>query len=238
MPNKNDTSILDAIKLTHKNKGPVYAWQLGDELLSKVELSLESYSLERNELTFACAEDQLSQLNMMITGLGKIHFYIAEQSLLFTSEIKKLNETGKLVVAFPSSKQETQFFDRRSSQRFEILAHAIFVTFQYNNKEFRKPCFDISRGGLSFIFSQNERVPFQDGEFLNDLNLCIGKNKLILSGKIVRILKLKPFMLEKIPYGGSRISLQFCNIHPDQEATLEKFTSALEDLLKKKSSRS
>ncbi len=225
-------NIYDAIKDAHLKKNPIFAWQLEGEVLLKAELIIESYKTDRNEIIFQTTEGMEENLIQMITGLGKLNFYLNESSLLFTSDIKKLEPGGKLTVSFP---QVHTFHDRREGERFEILGLPFSVKLKINDREIRKSCYDISKGGLSILFSQGERVPYQAGDLIKDLILVFGKNEVSFEARVVRVLKLKPYMLESIPYGGSRLSLKFEKMAKMDSGLLEKLTEQLEELLKKKS---
>lgn len=226
------TNIYEAIKEAHQNKSLVYAWQLEGEVLLKAELLIESYKLDRNQIILQTTEGMEQLLMQLITGSGKLNFYIAESSLLYTSDIKKLEQGGKLTIAFP---QTHHFHDRRELTRYEILGLPISAKLKIREKEIKKPCFDISKGGISLLFSQGEKVPYKEGELIQGLSLEFGNHSVPFEAKAVRILKLKPFMLESIPYGGSRLSLKFEKMEQKDKELLEKLNIQIEELLKKKS---
>lgn len=229
------TSIYDAIKEAHLKKSSIYAWQLDGEVLLKAELLIESYKIDRNEIILQTNPGMEHHLIQMITGLGKLNFYVASASLLFTSDVKKLEEGGKLTIAFPFTHT---FHDRRELSRFEILGLPLSLKYNLKEREIKKPCFDLSRGGLSILYSQGERVPFKEGELIKGLHLEFGSHSLPFEATAVRILKLKPFMLEKIPYGGAKLSLKFETMDPKDKEILEKLNLQIEELLKKKNSSS
>lgn len=226
-PEKN---IYDSIKNAHQKKYPLAAWQLEGDVLLKAELTILSYKVDRNEIILQTSEGMENHLIQMITGLGKLNFYLNEFSLLFTSDIKKLEPGGKLTISFP---QHYFFHDRREGERFEILGLPFAVKLKIGNRQLKKSCFDISKGGLSILFSQSERVPYQTGDLIKDLTLVFGGHEVNFEARVVRILKLKPYMLESIPYGGSRLSLKFEKMAEMDTGKLQKLTAHLEELLKK-----
>jgi len=231
MQNEKSKNIYEEIKTAFKENLSIFSWQIESEVLSKAELKIESYKLDHNEIILQTTVGMEENLIQMITGMGKLNFYIHESSLLFTSDIKKLEPGGKLTMAFP---QTYHFNNRRDGERFEILGLPFFVKLKINGNEIRKSCYDISKGGISILFSQRERVPYKEGDLITNMGLVFGKNEVKFEARVMKVLKLKPYMLENIPYGGTRLSLKFEKMEKLDSVVLEKLTAQLEELFTRK----
>ncbi len=104
--------------------------------------------------------------------------------------------------------------ERRGDERFDIDGQ-LSLKFERTYK-----VFDISKGGISIILAKTDRFPFgpEDGLLKATLNPFGLEVKVEVTDK----LKIRPFIFEKIPYAGHKISFQFLFKQEKEAARWEK----------------
>lgn len=136
--------------------------------------------------------------------------YLLGVNIIFYSEILSFNTQEKVLeMAIP----EVAFFsERRSEERKRPMGSAkIRLPIRGElSKGLVKDVLDLSSGGLSFILAKEDYFPFEKGdEIPRAFELTYQGRKFLLTADVVQIVKIKPFVLENVPYGDRLISLCF-----------------------------
>jgi hypothetical protein len=212
-----EREALAAIKEAMEKKQTVLCWYVLNDHTVKAELTVLNFHPNKDEIVFKPMPGSLPYLKQMISGSGKMNFFLPCQSCTFSSELKSLDENGKLVTSLP---EVFRFNDRRSGHRVD-LEMTIWADFEINGKKYHKKCFDLGAGGLSIVFSNLEHFRGRINQSLDSIELTVGKNKIETKCQIVNILKLTPYKLDNCPYGGSRVSFKFLKLKEKDKETLE-----------------
>lgn len=190
-----------------KNNYPVTVWNLTAGNLIKAEVKLESVVVgRRNELHFSCPSLAEQLIEQMISGTGKLNFFVAHKGILFTSAIIQFTK-NRLVVEIP---QDTDFQDRRIRERVD--AFAVTAQLQVGEKKITKNAFNLSTGGIALVFMKSENIrELKRGEIF-PLTLKYQSEVLDLKAQVLDVKKVDPYQHETIPYGGQRVSFEFVEL--------------------------
>lgn len=197
--------ILESLLKIQKNNQIILAWYAFNGHLLQAELRLKTIRKDRNDLVLVPQWDSLDYLQQLISGQGRINFYVPDESLVFISELKLLDEQGILTVGMP---EKYFLHDRRRDQRIDLLPS---LSISFEGISLAKRCLDISSGGFSLVISQQERRLFKLSEY--QVTLTNGELSLQLEANLSNELKLRPYMLDKCPYGGFRLAFSFLNMN-------------------------
>ncbi|OFZ27367.1 MAG: hypothetical protein A2381_12420 [Bdellovibrionales bacterium RIFOXYB1_FULL_37_110] len=198
--------ILQGLK---KADTKLYVWNCHNDSITKAEVVLENYNKIKKYITCKPTEGSAYYLADMVTGMGKLNFYIPDKSIYFISELKMLKE--ELVISWP---EKLYLNDRREIPRTEEFSSVVEVEFEFDKRKYKKNCFDLGIGGFSIILSAMEKYGFKKGDVIPFINLYIGREKNEISGKIQSIDVVDPQINQKYSYKVTRVSLRF--IEPDQ----------------------
>lgn len=193
--------ILDSFKKKHT----VFAWVMQNDQVVRAELKFITVEIEKKKINLIPTPESQSYLEEMINGLGRINLIIPEKSLIFESEMLNFDENNNLSVSFP---KYYRFYERRNFERIDPFI-PIKVEFLTNNVKVLKDCFDISVGGFSLVFSKTESVPLNLGDEIKEVKVTRILDSHLSKALVVNVIKLKPFMLDNCPYGGTRVSFKF-----------------------------
>jgi hypothetical protein len=209
------STITDVIK----RDDPVFAFYTFQGHVLKTQITAKKIKKELNQIVFHAQGENLLYLQEMVSGSGKINLYLPSDSIMFSCEMKNLDEEGYMVTGLP---EVIYSFDRRSDERF-FLEEPILVTFKWKKRTFTKECYDLSAGGLSLVFSKSEAINFKDGDFVDEFKICYGKKHIPVKAMVVGKRKIDPYTNNNIMYSGLKFSMSF----KDQEPALKKLINAI-----------
>jgi hypothetical protein len=207
-------------KVWLKNRGKL---KLFPALLKKVDLVTKSLSFEipqdaKDDPSFA-----------LIKGI-EAKVFLQGVNLTFFSEILTYEKSeGILRLLIP---EVAYFAERRTEERarpsgtakIKLPAHGSF------SHGLVKDILDLSIGGLSFILQKKDHFPYKAGEDLPQvLKVFIAGQELDLTAQVVQVLKIKPFVLENVPYGDRLVSLKFTS---DNEIGQKRWQNLWESIQK------
>ena len=204
----NIAGFEDILLKIKKSETKLYVWNCQDDSITKAEVVLESYNKAKKYLTCKPIEGSAYYLAEMITGIGKLNFYIPDKSIYFISELKTLKD--ELVISWP---EKLYLNDRRETPRTEEFSSVVKVEFEVDKQRYKKSCFDLGIGGFSFVLPATEKFSFKKGDVIPFINLYIGKEKNEISGKIQSIDIVDPKINQKYNYKVTRVSLRFIEPH-------------------------
>lgn len=221
---KSDVEILKLLQEQKATGGVHSVWIQLEDSLKQVPFILNQIKPADSTMTFSFTTLVMSQFINSLYGGEKLKVFLKDVGITFFTEVINCQaDSGTMRVTFP----EIVFFEeRRKEERYRpggLLK--IFIADQ-SGPILKKDIMDISKGGLSFLLSKEDRFPFKDDDELN-FEINFGGNNVELSGRVVKILKIKPFVLENIPYGDRLVSLSFT---PRNEVSLKRFQKFLDSL--------
>jgi len=188
--------ILEAVKA----ESSAFIWDItGDEVV-RVPVELKNFNSYKKKINFSLDHRAKYYLKDLIKGPGLLKFYIPNQQLLFVSKIDLYRGT-QLEVCYPDMFKK---HDRRRDNRVEPLIPVFFKC-----DGLKKECFDLSHGGFSFVLNNMEyrKVKYKI-ENEKDCTIEFPFKKVKVKAKVVNIANVKPFQVDRFPYGAKRISFQ------------------------------
>lgn len=219
--NKIEKENYRVLREAIQKKTKVIAWSLPNNLFISNLVNLTFFDFEKKEIILTPLKGEKNELAKMINGFGRINIYLPEESVVFVSKIKSLTKDGKITLGLPLF---SKFFERRAEERID-LDSTVRAEFMVEGISYRKELLDISSGGFSLVFLKNEKVKWSKEKIIKNINLKFkgSSNQITVDGRIAKILKISPFSLDKCPYGGFRISLQFIDLEDKEREILEKY---------------
>lgn len=207
-------------KLWLKNKGQL---KMFPTLLKTVDLVTSALSFE------IPVEERADSSFSLLAGI-EAKVFLQGVNLTFFSEVLTYEkEQGLLRLAIP---EVGYFSDRRTEDRkrptgtvkITLPAHGSF------SQGVVKDVLDLSSGGLSFILQKKDHFPYEGGQALHGpLVLNIEGKHIELTAEVVQVLRIKPFVLENVPYGDRLVSLKFTS---DNELGQKRWQNLWESIQK------
>ncbi|MCB9060427.1 MAG: PilZ domain-containing protein [Halobacteriovoraceae bacterium] len=216
---------LKAIAEAVKNKEEGYSWYAFHSNIIKAELVVETIRKDRNEVVIRPLPGSIAYLQEMIAGQEYLNVCLPKSSLVFTSKIKWMNDEGKLLLSLP---EKYSFSERRREERIEPNS-SVLVNFKYLGNQVRKNCLDLGLGGFSIVFAKSEGQVLDRGKIIDNIEIRFNDELLEVNCKVTSILILKPYMIDRVPYAGSRVSFQFVDLTPVQKEKIEIFLKSYEE---------
>ncbi|MCK5882242.1 MAG: hypothetical protein KAG61_01030 [Bacteriovoracaceae bacterium] len=200
----------------------VIAWNFIAGHFVKADVLLDAVVTSRKkELHFKFSNSSHQMLKEIVSGSGKINFFIPFNGLLFTSELKKLDDK-KLITDYPT---ESELHDRRLKDRVEALE--VKISIKIRDRLVTKSCFDLSSGGFSVVFMASENFSnVSEGEEV-EANIRYRGETILLLARNVGRKKVAPYQYESIPYAGNRASFEFININAKERLLLNDIIETL-----------
>lgn len=204
-----------------RKKHQVVAWnQVADQLM-KADVVMESFVMSRrNEVHFSIPGESLEQVKEMLSGSGKINFFIPFKGLIFTSEIKSF-AGNRLVTQLP---EDSEFQDRRTDLRIDTVD--IRIEFEINNNRFSKNCFNLSSGGFSVMFMNSENIGKLNDLTEIEIKLKYKEEVIKLKSRVASVVNVKAYEHEAIPFAGKRVSFEFKDVNPEMKMHLNSIIVA------------
>ncbi len=177
-----------------------FIWDLEANEIIRVPVELKNYNAYKKVVNFEIDHRAKEYIKDLIRGPGLLKFYIPDSQLLFVSKVETYRGTH-LEVHYPEAFQK---HDRRREDRLEPL---IPVYFKIDGM--KKECYDVSFGGFSFILNGLEfrNLKLELGQVL-ECNIEFPTKKIKVKAEIVNVANLKPYQVDRFPYGAKRISFK------------------------------
>lgn len=219
---KKTDELNSKLKVLKDSGEYLYAWVMkGDQV---VKAAVKIVSRNGKELKLKVEKKELPYLMEIFRGSMELNFIAPESSMIFQTEYMSF-ENGDLIV------KPTGFYrnyERRDGCRFEPVV-PIKIKFTSKEKLVIKEVFDLSMGGFSIVISQNDKLEFEEKEFSAEV---IYINEVIrCKVKLLKDLKLTPFMLEKCPYAGRRVSFKFVEINKQLKLLINEMMAAVKSFM-------
>ncbi len=185
---------------TVKSNSDTFIWDMIGPEIVKVPIKLKSFNAYKKQLNFELDYRSKNYMKNLISSNGMLKLFMPNVQFIFVSPVVKY-QGNSLVVSYPSASKR---HDRRKSKRFEPL---VPVNCKLNG--ISKECFDISLGGFSLIVNNMEyrKANLVVGQVF-DCRIFFPIEKVDVSGQVVNVKDIKPFELERFPYGAKKISFQ------------------------------
>lgn len=207
-------------KIWLKNKGQL---KLFPGVLKKVDLVTQSLTLEIPH------QEKDSSSFGLIEGI-EAKVFLQGVNVTFFSEVLTYDKNEGLMrllipeVVYFSERREEERTRPSGSAKVKLPPQGSF------SHGLIKDILDLSRGGLSFILQKKDHFPFKEGESLDlPIHLLIQGQEIELTAQVVQILKIKPFVLENVPYGDRLVSFKFTS---DNELGQKRWQNLWESIQK------
>ncbi|EQC43480.1 PilZ domain-containing protein [Bacteriovorax sp. Seq25_V] len=177
-----------------------FIWDLEANEIIRVPVELKNYNAFKKVVNFEIDHRAKEYIKDLISGPGVLKFYIPDSQLLFVSKVE-MYRGSHLEVRYPEAFQK---HDRRREDRLEPL-----IPVHFKMEGIKKECYDVSFGGFSFILNGLEfrNMRYEPGQIV-ECHIEFPTKKIKIKAEIVNIANLKPFQVERFPYGAKRISFK------------------------------
>ncbi len=234
--NYNDWAIFSIINNAKLKEKTVYGWKIIVGKKVTVEVVFHIIRKFRNEIVIKAVGPQGRQnLGNLAAGAQNLNFYLPDDLVLFQSEVKQIEANGNIRVTFP--KMIAQVDRRKHLRLFVENGIKVNVGFTKENhgakkvkQQFKKPCFDISGGGLSFIVSRTEKAFFKEGDLIEKLKVELDNEQIMCHAKIINIFEVQPDQRNGLIYKGFKICLKLLDMPAESKKKLEEFVFRYVDL--------
>ena len=175
-------------------------WDLIEGNIVRLPVQLKSLNSFAKQLFINIEDGFTESLAHFVRGPGLVKFYIPELQLAFVSELNSIHGNS-LEVSYPVKEKR---LERREHERFEPMS-PLYCCFQNIKYEI----YDISEGGVSFILgaSQYEQLFKSKNDILN-FEVDFNKDRIYVKGEVVDRKKIRPYQIDRFPYGAYRISVR------------------------------
>lgn len=234
--NSSKWAIFSLINNTKLNNKQILGWRIiaGKKVTS--ELYIRVIRKFRNEFVVrGMTEKQKNTLNNFVASSGVLNFYLAEDMVLFQSEVKHIDPNGDFVFSIP---QMIAQIDRRKHMRLflsdEVRAKVVFFKENHGHRvmrqQFNKDCFDLSAGGLSFFISRAESKFFDLNDSVEDIELYFDNTSVKLKADIVNIFDVEPDERNQLHYKAKKVCLRYRELNERTYKKINDFVFKYSDL--------
>lgn len=199
----------------------VFAWTSTGGVVEKCALKLKAYRKDYNEMELELVAGEENKLGKVITGNRILNIYIPEVSVSFSAPLKVITAEKKIKLVIP---EEYTFYDRRKHERIQTKK-TCYVSFELNKQLIRRPIFDFSIGGISFILPKSEKLIISKGKQFSLFVLEVNGKKIKVKAECVNSFTVDPYKHENMPYGGYKVAFRFTEISAEDRAFLMDFIS-------------
>ncbi len=200
-------------------KDRLIAWYSFNGQLLRCNLNFKQKNTRKNEIVLQVEPNEIYIMDLMISGNDIINFYIPSKSIHFKAILKNYTESGQLSISMPYEVKEEE---RRRDIRVEPDID-IKISFMYNGNWYTRKTFDVSAGGFSIVFGEQEKIKVEKEQDIGIIKIDLLDRSIIAKAQVATIMKLRPFLLENCPYGGQRISFMFTEIEPRDRAFIAAY---------------
>ena len=216
--NYSSWAIFSIVNNAKLNEKPIVGWRIINGKKVTVDVYIRVIRKFRNEFIIRPSRSSgKSVLDKLVAGSEKINIFLPNELVLCQCEIKNIDSNGDIVLNMPEMIAQ---IDRRKHLRlFRDEGVNIGVEFQkeLNGHEgrvqhFKKDCFDISAGGLSFIVSRTESKYFLKHNLIESIILDLDGKKTKINGLVVSMFDIEPDERNGLLYKSKKVCIQY--VHP------------------------
>lgn len=210
---KDPILLLEIIRDIDNHKDELILY---DFITEEEKIKAIGYFKEKDEsnktFKFHLKEDEsIENIKKILANKDRVTLFNKRRALSFNTTINDnlLDKSHSLILNFPEGIVE---FDRRETKRV-LLGNPIIVNVSTDLKKYRKNVYDLGEGGFSILFGKTEVVDFVEKKTLSNCLFYLGRNELAFDCEVVKVFSIKPYEFENFPYGGTRVSFKFVNLH-------------------------
>jgi hypothetical protein len=226
--NRNPKVISELITSTKEKMGPVLVWIMHGEEKVTVEMWIQIIRKSKNELVFRTRTQNVPMIHTIVGSREHVNVFFPSDLVFFQAKVKQLSPDGELTIGIP---EMIAHVDRRKHLRItvnpsistEMSFYKSFFSHKVNTQLFKKNCFDIGNGGLSFVISKMEAKYFNVGDRIVGVVIKLGDQKIEVDASIVNVLSVEPDNFNKLVYKGQKVCLKFDRVDAIYKETLEMF---------------
>lgn len=227
--NFNDWAIFSIINNTKVNEKTVLGWKIVAGKKVTVEVIFHIIRKFRNEIVVRAVGPQgRKNLGNLAAGAQTLNFYLPGDMVLFQTEVKQIELSGDIRIKIPTMIAQV---DRRKDLRL-FVENGIKVELNFSKEnhgqkvatqQFKKVCFDVSAGGLSFIISKPEKKFFKYRDLVKTIRLSLDNEDIMVDAKVVNILEVEPNSQNDLHYKGWKICLSYVALRNPIKKKIEDF---------------
>ncbi|HXH31724.1 MAG TPA: PilZ domain-containing protein [Bacteriovoracaceae bacterium] len=225
---KDKGIILNLLSGSKEGSFEVFIWKLigGSKIMAQVRI--ESIRKLRNDFCIVPSEGQDRSVQELMSSQPHMDLYIPEASIIFRCPVKQTDAPYRYYLQLPEFVAQ---IERRKDFRLNVYDDSeVKVSFAKSTKDqkpmsqhFLKNCFDVSRGGFSFLISKMESKFFQVGDEVPVLEIKAGDWSTKVSFEVSTIRELAPDETNNMSYKVWRVGCKFSKIDQISRKYLEKY---------------
>lgn len=218
-------SIINNVKIKEKT---IVGWKIVAGKKITTDLTIKIIKKFNGEILLSPVSSYSRKvLEQIVTSTNKLNIFFPEDMVLFQSDVKDFNERG-ITILIPDMIAQ---LDRRQYLRYQVDEKiSVDATFIKNRpgmsnkvQKFKKNCFDISAGGISFYVSKTEYAFFRNGDVIEKIVIMIEKNQIVTSASVVNIFQIDPNDRNGLYYKSWKVCLKFDKIHENSIRKINEF---------------
>ncbi len=208
---------------TVKSDSDTFIWDMVGPEIIKVPIRIKSFNSYKKQISFEVDSRAKNYMKNLISSNGLLKMFMPNVQFIFVAPVFKYSGNS-LIVGYPSASKR---HDRRKSKRFEPL-----VPISCKLGTLSKECFDISLGGFSLIVNKMEynKASMEIGQVF-DCKVGFPLEKVNITGQIVNVKDIKPFELDRFPYGAKKISFQVGGTDGEYHKNVENIGKGIQKLI-------
>ena len=223
---ERETQVYKKLSMAKSQQTPLIAWLSNDSGVISAEFLLYQVDQVQGQLELKVLPDSFVYLEDLIRKGKEIKIYMPQGSYFFFTKVLEVKPDGKVSIGFP----EVLFFkERRQSDRANP-SKRLRVHFSINNKKFNKNCYDLSVGGFSVVFNHTEQSGFEEKDPVEWVEFEFDGQRIKLNAVLSKVVKIKPFVFENIPYGQKKVSFEFKAMSKPKVTELEKLVHYMQKI--------
>ena len=223
MTKTNIKEFEELLLQTVKANSDTFIWDMVGPEIVRVPVKLKSFNSYKKQMNFEVDSRAKNYMKKLISSNGLLKMFMPNIQFIFVAPVFKYSGNS-LVIGYPSASKR---HDRRKSKRFEPL-----VPIQCKLSGLSKECFGISMGGFSIIVNKMEfhKTGLDIGQVL-ECKMTFPTEKVHISGQVVNIKDIKPFELDRFPYGAKKVSFQIGGEDSSYHQNVENIGKGIQKLI-------
>lgn len=218
-------SIINNVKINEKN---VIAWKniAGKKVTTDLTISMIR-KFNGEILLSPTSKESLEILSRLVTSNNVINIFFPTEMVLFQTVVREFSPKG-ITIVIPSMIVQ---LDRRKYLRY-ILIDSENAMIEFKKKKeglsgeaqkFKKNCYDISAGGISFYVSSIEYPFFKKNDEIAVIKLNLVGKEMRFSAKVVNIFEQNPDNRNGLFYKSWKVCLKMCKIQEESRRIINDF---------------
>ncbi len=224
----DESVILSLLSSAKETALEVFVWRLVGESKHLANVKIESVRKARNDFCIVPVNGHEKMVQDIMSSQNFVDIYVPDSAMLLRCNIRQTEAPTRYYVQIPSFIAQVE---RRKSLRLNVHeTNEVSLKFDKSisvpkelSQHFKKTCFDVSTGGISFLVSRMESKFFKINDPIRNIELDFGNYKTRVSAQIALVKEIEPDEFNGLTYKVWRVCCRFSQIDQITQRHLEKF---------------